>query len=569
MRFRLVALACFCCWFSVLGPAASRIEITIAGNSRPLTGHLILCIAKEPSPEPRFQIIQTYKSAQAFGMDVENLAPGKPIIIDNSSVGYPLERLSEVPQGDYSVQGVFNVYEQFHLASGAVLELPPDRGEGQQWNNKPGNPYSKPQKLHFTGGDEVLRITLDQVIAPESKDPVQQVEKEGAAKWLKYVRVPSPSLSRFWGRDITLGAWVLLPDGWADHPDAHFPLVIYQDHFHPDFSAGTGFHTTLHHVESKSHPNRIDYAFKFYQDWTSGRLPRVIILYIQDPNPYFDDSYDVNSANLGPYGDAITQEVVPQVEKQFRAIGAGWARATFGGSTGGWESLASQVFYPDFYNGAWSSCPDPVDFHAYQNVDLYTDQNAYFRSGPFGTIPIAEMREPNGSIVADMEPANRREYVFGTHGRSAEQFDIWQAVFSPAGPDGYPKAVYDKRSGAIDRTVVSYWHDHYDLTAIMERNWPVLGPKLEGKLHLAVGDGDTWFLNNAVHRLQNMLAKTRNPHSDATFDYGPGMPHCYTGEPTVPMSISGPTEVQRILPQMVDHMLKTAPHGADTSSWRY
>ncbi len=569
MRFGLFALlASFCCWPLVVS-AGPRIEVTVAGTNSSLTGHLILCIAKEASPEPRFQIIETYKSAQAFGVDVENLAPGRPIVIDDSTVGYPLEHLSEMPDGDYYVQGVFNVYEQFHLANGAVLELPPDRGEGQQWNSKPGNPYSKPQKVHFAGGKTLLRIVLDRVIPPEPGDPVQEVQKEGATKWLKYVRVPSPVLSRFWGRQITLGAWVLLPDGWADHPTAHYPLVIYQDHFHRDFGAGVGFHTTPHPSKSKSHGPQIDYAFKFYQDWTSGRLPRVILLYIQDPNPYFDDSYNVNSANLGPYGDAITQEVIPQVEKQFRAIGAGWARATYGGSTGGWESLASQVFYPDFYNGTWSACPDPVDFHAYQNVDLYKDKNAYFRSGPFGTISIAEMREPDGSIVANMEPANRREFVFGTRGRSAEQFDIWQAVFSPAGADGYPKPVYDKRSGAVDADVVRYWQDHYDLTAILERDWPALGPKLERKLHLAVGDGDTWFLNNAVHRLQTMLAKTRNPHSDATFDYGPGMPHCYTGEPNVPMSISGPTWVERVLPQMAGHMLQTAPKGADTASWRY
>jgi hypothetical protein len=565
VRLRLLAF-----WLPVVLQAAPRIEVTIANGSQPLTGHLILAIAKDSATEPRFQISEIYKSAQAFGLDVENLAPGKPIVIDETTVGYPLQHLSDLPEDDYYVQGVLNVYQSFHLSSGAILELPPDRGEGQQWNSKPGNPYSKPQRLHFRPhSDDILRIALDRLIPADSPDPVPQVEKDGASKWLKYVRVSSPSLSRFWGREIALSAWILLPDGWADHPNAHYPLIIYQDHFHPDFGAGVGFHTTPHHAESKSQRNQIDYAFKFYQDWTSGRLPRAIILYIQDANPYFDDSYNVNSANLGPYGDAITQEVIPEIEKQFRAISAGWARATFGGSTGGWESLASQIFYPDFYNGTWSSCPDPVDFHAYQNVDLYNDQNAYFRSGPFGAIPIAEMREPDGSILANMEPANRREYVFGTHGRSAEQFDIWQAVFSPAGPDGYPKPVYDKRTGVIDPAVVRYWHDHYDLTAILERDWPTLGPKLEGKLHLAVGDGDTWFLNNAVHRLQIMLAKTRNPHSDATFDYGPGMPHCYTGEPNVPMSISGHTEIERILPLMIDHMLKTAPKAADTSTWRY
>lgn len=498
------------------------------------------------------------------------MVPGKPITIDATTVGYPLEHLSELQPGEYFIQGVFNVYEPFHLASGAVLELPPDHGEGQQWNSKTGNPYSKPQKIYLDPrGKSPARIALDQAIAPISFDPVQQVAKDGSSKWLKFLHIRSSLLSKFWGRDVFFGAWVLLPEGWDDHPNARYPSIIYQDHFHSDFGAGVDFRTSPRKHESKSGSDGIDYGFKFFQDWTSGRLPRLIILYLQDANPYYDDSYNVNSANLGPYGEAITQEVVPQIERQFHGIGQGWARATYGSSTGGWESLASQIFYPDFYNGVWSSCPDPVDFHAYQDVDLYKDTNAYLRSGPFGTIPIAEMRNPDGTIVAEMEPANRRENVFGTRGRSAEQFDAWQAVFSPVGPDGYPKPVYDKRTGVVDPDVVRYWHDHYDLTAILERDWSTLGPKLEGKLHLAAGDADTWFLNNAVHLLQETLQATRNPRSDAAFDYGPRMPHCYSGDPNLPMSISSPTVNQRVLPQMVEHMLRTAPKGADVTSWRY
>ncbi len=547
-----------------------RIEVTVPAGRTPLNGHLVLAIAKNSSSEPRFQIGETYESAQAFGIDIDHLAPGKPIPIDAATVGYPLEHISAIPAGKYFVQAVFTAYERFHLASGVEIDLPPDRGEGQQWNTKPGNFYSKPRKLEIDPqSNAVLRIILDQVIPPISPDPMAEVQKEGASQWLKFIRIRSAMLSQFWGRDVFLGAWVLLPDGWAAHPAAHYPLIIYQDHFHPEFGAGVDFRTRPRKPDPKSPPGEIDYGFRFFEDWTSGRLPRVIILYIQDANPYYDDSYDVNSANLGPYGDAITKEIIPQIEKQFRAIGEGWARATYGGSTGGWESLASQIFYPDFYNGVWSSCPDPVDFHAYQNVDLYKDKNAYFRSGSFGAIPIAEMREADGSIVAEMEPANRLEYVLGTHGRSGQQFDAWQAVFSPAGADGYPKPVYDKQTGVIDPEVVRYWHDHYDLTAILQRDWATLGPKLEGKLHLAAGDADTWFLNNAVHLMQKTLETTRNPHSDATFDYGPRMPHCYSGDADLPMSVSNPTINQRILPQMVEHMLKTAPPGADVTSWRY
>jgi hypothetical protein len=546
---------------------AQRIEVSVPATV-PLHGHLILVIARHPDPEPRMQMTEDYRTAQAFGVDVNGLAPGQPIIVDASTFGYPRRSLKDLDAGDYSVQAVFNLYEEFHLASGKTLWLPPDKGEGQHWNQKPGNPYNAPVQMHLDASvPQTFRITLDKMIAPiigTDADPEVISKREPAAKWLKYMRFRSEKLSKFWGRDVYLGAWILLPDGFDEHPDAHYPLVVYQDHFHPGFGP-VPFVTSLPNSKGRDAN-----GFRLFQDWTSGRLPRVIMLYVQNANPYYDDSYVVDSANVGPYGTAINEELIPAVEKQYRGIGQGWARATFGGSTGGWEALATQVFYPDLYNGAWASCPDPVDFHAYQNIDLYGSTNAFFLTGDFASIPTAADRKPDGTVIATAQLEFAYEYVLGTHGRSTEQWDIWQAVFSPAGPDGYPADILNPLTGAIDKTVLAYWHDHYDITAILKRDWPVLGPKLEGKLHLQVGDGDTFFLNNAVHLLQNQLEATRNPHSDATFQYGPGMPHCYTGGPAeYTMGQNNANWTQRVLPLMVDHMLATAPVGADTKSWRY
>jgi hypothetical protein len=552
---------------------AQRIEVTIP-TDRPLTGHLILVISKKDSPEPRMQLQETYTSAQGFGVDVTDLAPNQPIVIDDKTIGYPRRSLADLDPGDYVVQAVFNVYEQFHLASGKTVWLPPDKGEGQHWNRKPGNPYDAPIKLHIDPkANQTLKLTLNKVIpsiAGTDLDPAFIAAHDPGAKWLKYMRFRSEKLSKFWGRDMYLGAWVLLPDGFDAHPDAHYPLVVYQDHFHAGFAAPVPFVTSPPEATTGRSRFRNAAGYKFFQDWTSGRLPRVILIYVQSANPYYDDSYDVDSANVGPYGSAINEELIPAIEKKYRGIGQGWARATFGGSTGGWESIATQVFYPDKYNGTYTACPDPVDFHGYQNVDLYDDTNAFYRAGDFGKVAIAADRKPDGSIIATMPGEYYFEYVLGTHGRSTEQWDIWQAVFSPAGPDGYPKDVIDPLTGTIDKSTVAYWHDHYDLNAIMQHDWTTLGPKLEGKLHLAVGDGDTYFLNNAVHRLQSTLDDTRNPHSDATFQYGPGMPHCYTGGPSeYTMEQNRDTWAQRVIPQMVDRMLKTAPAGADTKSWRY
>ena len=551
--------------------SAQRVEIAVPAT-KPLHGHLIVVFAKEDKREPRMQLSEDNLSAQGFGVDVDNLATGQPIVVDAKTIGYPRRSLQDLDAGDYFVQAVFNVYEEFHLASGKTVWLPPDKGEGQHWNLKPGNPYNKPLKVHFDPkSPATIKLNLDQVIPPlegTAQDPAVIAQKQPAAKWLKYMRFKSEKLSAFWGRDTWLGAWILLPDGFDEHPDAKYPVVVYQDHFYAGFRPSP-------FVTAQPDPKSPGYAreqagYRLFQDWTSGRLPRVILIYVQNANPYYDDSYDVDSANVGPYGSAINEELIPAIEQKYRGIGQGWARATYGGSTGGWEALATQVFYPDFYNGAYVACPDPVDFHAYQNIDLYEDKNAFVRKGDFGEIPIAADRKPDGTIVALAGAEFAYEYVLGTHGRSTEQWDIWQAVFSPSGADGYPAEIIDPLTGAIDKTVLAYWHDHYDLAAIMKRDWPTLGPKLEGKLHIAVGDGDTYFLNNAVHLLQKQLDATRNPHSDATFQYGPGMPHCYTGGPAeYTMQQNNSDWTERVLPQMVEHMLATAPAGADTKSWRY
>ena len=551
--------------------SAQRIAVTIPAD-HPLTGDLILVFSKDGKTEPRMQLEETYTSAQGFGVDVDQLAPNQPIVVDASTFGYPRRSLADLDAADYFVQAVFNVYEPFHLASGKTVWLPPDKGEGQHWNLKPGNPYNKPEKIHFNPkSQDAVKLTLDQIIPPiegTKDDPQVIAKKEPAAKWLKYMRFRSEKLSQFWGRDVWLGAWILLPDGFDEHPDAKFPLVVYQDHYYAGFRPAS-------FIATQPDPKSPDFrreqnGYRFFQDWTSGRLPRVIMVYVQNANPYYDDSYVVDSANVGPYGAAINQELIPAIEKRYRGIGQGWARATFGGSTGGWETFATQVFYPDMYNGAYVACPDPVDFHGYQNIDLYNDTNAFARKGDFGQVPIAADRKPDGSVIALTGDEYAFELVLGTHGRSTEQWNIWQAVYSPAGADGYPAQIIDPRTGAINKDVLAYWHDHYDLAAILKRDWPTLGPKLEGKLHFAVGDGDTYFLNNAVHLLQQQLNETRNPHSDATFQYGPGMPHCYTGGPSeYTMQQNNADWTQRVLPLMVEHMLATAPAGADVKSWRY
>ncbi len=558
-----------------LAQAGPSLTVTVPAASFPqgvsaLTGHLLVVFSKhsEPDAEPRDQVQEQYDSAQAFGVDVTELKPGGSVTIDNSTAGYPMRHLGELPPDSYFVQAVFNVYEPFHLAGGKTVMLPPDRGEGQHWNRKPGNPYDAPQKIAWIGSGEA-RLTLDQVIAPVPTADDLLAKDPGAKPYLRHVHMRSAKLSAFWGRDMFLDAWVLLPPGFNEHPDARYPLAVYQDHFTPYF--GLQFRTTPPTAELKGRERaRAAGGYQFFEDWTNGRMPHMLVVSVQNANPYYDDSYVMDSANVGPYGSAVTGELIPEVEREFRGIGQGWARATFGGSTGGWEALASQIFYPDFYNGTWAACPDPVDFHDYQNVNLYEDANAFTRRADFGTVPIAADRRPDGSVLALTGDEVQFEYVLGTHGRSGEQWNVWQAVYSPQGPDGLPVPIWNDQTGAIDKQVVAYWHDHWDLTAVVERDWARLGPKLEGKIHVQAGEGDTYFLNNAVHRMQHMLDGTRNPHSDASFQYGAGAPHCYTGGPDAyTMAENNRTWPQRVLPQMAARIKATAPKGGDVRSWVY
>jgi hypothetical protein len=277
----------------------------------------------------------------------------------------------------------------------------------------------------------------------------------------------------------------------------------------------------------------------------------------------------VNSANLGPYGDAIMQELLPAVEREFRCIGEGWARFTYGGSTGGWSALAAQVFYPDMLNGCFAACPDPIDFRAYTVVNIYEDENAYYDEGPWTRVPRAGTRDWRGHPTATLEQICLRELVLGTHGRSGDQWDVWEAVYGPVGEDGYPRRLWDRRTGVIDPAVASYWREHYDLRHILERDWATLGPKLRGKIHLYCGTMDNYFLNDAVVLMEEFLDRASDPPADALVDYGCGAEHCWNGDHDRPNAISRLRYHHMYVERMLERMSATAPPGADLTSWRY
>ncbi len=478
-------------------------------------------------------------------------------MFDGSTRGYPPERLRDLPAGDYFVQAVLNVYTTFHRADGHTIKAHMDRWEGQKWNLSPGNLVSEPQRVYLdpkVGG--TVRISLARALPP--------IDPPADTKYVRHLKFRSDILSRWWGHDIDLGAIVVLPDGFDEHPDVRYPVAYLQGHFPPTFS---DFRETPPGPElTGGTRERAEGRYRFFQEWKAGTFGRFIIVLMQHPSPFYDDSYAVNSANHGPYGDALTGELIPRVEQQFRAIGEPWARMVYGGSTGGWESLAWQVFYPDLFNGTWTFCPDPVDFRYFQLVNIYEDDNAFRPNSEWKRAPIRPwQRGLDDQSLMSQQEASHLEAVLGTRGRSGDQMDAFFALFGPVGADGYPKLLYDKWTGTIDRSVVEEWREKYDLRHILERDWKTLGPKLVGKIHVTAGDQDTYLLEEATFKLQQFLEGTTDPYYAGSFDIGRRQPHCYSGMPDYP----GQTPHARVLPKMLDRILKTAPRGADVTSWRY
>jgi hypothetical protein len=539
--------------------------------AKPLDGRVILMLSRDFTREPRTHVMpnEPLSSPYLFGLTVEDLAPGKPALLDDGAFGWPAMHLSSVPTGDYFVQAVLNRYETYHLADGRTLKLPPDQGEGQQWWHKPGNLYSKPVRVHI---DRAHPVQTALVLAQEM--PV--ITPPADTEFVRHIRIRSELLSKFWGRDVYLGAHVLVPKGFDAHPQARYPLMVFHGHFPEDVS---GFRATPPDPNLEpEYSNRFHLAgyniieqqeaYKFYQKWISADFPRFLVIEIEHANPYFDDSYAVNSANLGPYGDAINNELIPEIERRFRGIGAGWARFTYGGSTGGWEALATQVFYPDMYNGAFAACPDPIDFRAYTIVNLYEDKNAYTLKGEASAVERPAFRNYLGEVFATQRDENYMELTQGDHSRSGGQYDIWQAVFSPVGADGYPKPVFDKVSGDIDASVAGYWREHYDLSYIIQRDWSTLAPRLKGKIHIYVGNGDNYYLTDSVYFAQERL-ESLQPKYEGTVAYGDRAEHCWNGDPQLPNAYSRLHYNYQYLPVILQRIAATAPRGADLKSWRY
>ena len=547
--------------------APPRFEVVFPTSVRqtPLTGRLVVILSKlAPGASGSTQrVLQpNFQGPAIYGVDLDQLRPGQPVIVDQTAIGYP-KPMVELPPGEYEIQARVNAYTEVRRGDGRTLWLHVNDGTvaGSQFGAAEGDLFSAKQRIRIGDGG-TIRLSLDSAMGPP-RYPAD-------TKWYKHIKFQSPSLSAFWGRPTFIHARVLLPKGYDEHPNTRYPVVYTLGHTWTPLSfaeppagqttgRGGGGTAPADSINPVTGFDRDPY--KMYEAWTSDDYPRFIAVTLQQATPWFPDSYSINSVNQGPYGDAVVKEMIPHLERQFRMIAKPYARHVEGASTSGWQSLALILRNPDFFGGAWILQPDPIDFERYQLVNIYADTNAFvIPKAPLTTTERYFQRTVEGQPLVTVREMSLWEAVMGTKGRAGGQLSAWEALYGPVGADGYPRPLWDKFTGTIDRDVANYMRDNgYDLLAYAKKNWGTLGPKLQGKLRFFTGDMDQFYLNLAVYSWEDFLATTTNPKSDATFAYGRPMKghswHLWTW---------------RQFGREAAAVIKAnAPPGEDTAAWHY
>jgi hypothetical protein len=444
-------------------PAGPRFEVSLPPGTPPQTGRLVVAVGPTGGrPNP---LDTDPPCLPVLGRDADAWAGDKPLSLDATADTFPLTSLNDLPPGDYTARA--------YLLTNRDVNLP----------TAPGNRSSA--VVPFTHPGDPVKLTLADTFPDDRPADTATV---------KFLHVPSKKLSDFHGRPMVCRVGVVLPPDFDANPTKRYGLVLDIGGFGTRYTAAR---------RVRPHP-------QFVQVVPDGAGP-------------FGDPYQIDSANNGPYGAALTEEVIPLIEKRFRCLGTPQSRFTTGGSTGGWVSFALQVFYPDFFNGCWSQCPDSVTFSRFERIDIYSDTNAFLEGGQ--ERPAKRTRD--GSIAYSVRHENRLELVLGRGGRwelGGRDWASWNAAYGPKGPDGLPVPLWDGRTGAINKAVTAHWQK-YDLLKVLEANWPTLGPKLAGKIHLWVGEQDEYFLNLAVAKLKPMLESRRNPAFDGRILIEPGRGH--------------------------------------------
>ncbi|WP_445146746.1 alpha/beta hydrolase [Dyella sp. Tek66A03] len=400
--------------------------------------------------------------------EVSRLEPGQGVDVDTGARAFPAA-FAKLPPGDYYVQAVLDADHSYNYSGR-------DGGDLVSDVVKMHLPAASMPKLQLTSTLPVHELwSLPASATQAVRDALPESRRH--TEDLDFV---SPALSAFWGRPIHMRGFVLLPPGYDVKAADTYP-VVYLTH---GFGGGLG-----------------RFASGITGTWlamSKGEMPPMIWVYLDESSPTGTHEF-ADSVNNGPWGQALTEELIPHLESTFRMDGKPAGRFLNGHSSGGWATLWLQTRYPKVFGGTWSTSPDPSDFHDFTGVDLYAPHANVYRRPDGSTYPLIR---DNGKVLATFEQYAQMERVLGSYGGQMASFD-W--VFSPRGADGRPQPMFDRDTGAVDATVLAYWQDHYDIAHRLQTQWPELKPDLDGKIHLIVGTADTFYLDGSAHRLKGVL----------------------------------------------------------------
>lgn len=440
-------------------------------------GRLFLFLNQNPNVEPR---TQTWPSAgnSIFAKNFENLNLNELISINELDSWLSTTKWLE--DGSYYLQVLW------------------DQDQTESRIDAPGNIFSLKQKVEWPL-TEPLEIMLSEMI-PERRVVSHPLVRE--------ISMKSKALSDFWGDERSLKATILLPKNYDSNNTKAYAIRY-------NVSGYGGRYTRI---------NRIVGNEEFMSWWESDEAPEVINVFLDGEGP-FGDSYQLDSDNSGPYGQALIYELIPFIEQEYRGTTEAKNRFVDGCSTGGWVSLALQLFYPDVFDGVFSYSPDAIEFTNYQLINAYEDENAYVNEHGYER-PV--MRDTNGEPVMALRDFIQYENVLGasnTYLNSGGQFSAHTALYSPKGENGLPKPLFDPISGKIDSQVAEAWKK-YDLKLHIERNWESIGPKLANKIYIWAADMDQFYLNPATRIFEQSLNKVSQGGSGATIEYEAMAGHC-------------------------------------------
>ena len=457
-------------------PALIRVDLG-ASVAQPQSGRLLLfavdaATARAHAKDGKVDAVDTnpFQPTQTAiaAREVSRLVPGQGLTLDADAVAFP-KAFSQLPPGDYLLQAVLDTHHDYNYSG-----------------RDAGDVVSGVVEAHLPGG--MPRLVLDKVLPARDPwdfprgalSPVTEKHLAEAKAHLKPIDFVSPVLSAFWGRPIHMRGWVLLPPGYDASGKITYP-VLYHTH-----GFGGGYRS-----EAAT-------GLMAYGQMAEKAMPPMIWVLLDESSPTGTHEF-ADSVNNGPWGQALTTELIPSLEKQYRMDGKASGRFLNGHSSGGWATLWLQTRYPKVFGGTWSTSPDPSDFHDFTGPDLYAPHaNVYHR--PDGT-PYPLVRD-HGKVIATFQQFAQMERVLGPYGGQMASFD-W--VYSPRGKDGRPEPMFDRDTGEVDPAVVAYWHDHYDIAYRLKTHWPQLKKDLDGKIHLYVGTADTFYLDGAAHKLKAVL----------------------------------------------------------------